>query len=81
MVMLSDACVAVGVGQIMAVMVMNLAWPPGNIVGAAGGAAIAQAAGQRWAYAIMGAALFGGFLVLGRIRERAPQPLVVQGAG
>jgi MFS family permease len=81
MVMLSDACVAVGVGQIMAVTVMNLTWPPGNIIGAAGGAAIAQAAGQRWAYAIMGAALLAGFLVLGRIRERAPEPLLVQGAG
>ena len=81
MVMLSDACVAVGVGQIMAVTVMNLTWPPGNIIGAAGGAAITQAAGQRWAYAIMGAALLAGFLVLGRLRERTPEPLLVQAAG
>ncbi|MBA3809955.1 MAG: MFS transporter [Solirubrobacterales bacterium] len=66
MLMLSDACTAAGVGQIMAVVIMDLTWPPGNAVGAAGGAAIAQAAGQRWAYATMAAALLGGYLALSR---------------
>jgi DHA1 family quinolone resistance protein-like MFS transporter len=80
MVMLSDACLAVGVGQIMAVAVMNLTWPPGNVIGAAGGAAVAQAAGQRWAYAIVAAALLGGFLMLGRIREPVADALAAQGA-
>jgi predicted MFS family arabinose efflux permease len=64
MVMLSDACVAVGVGQIMAVAVMSLVWPPGNVLGSAGGAAIAEATSQRFAYALIGLALFGGFLAL-----------------
>jgi MFS transporter, DHA1 family, solute carrier family 18 (vesicular amine transporter), member 1/2 len=68
MVMLSDACAAAGVGQIMAVVIMDLTWPPGNALGAAGGAAIAQAAGQRWAYATMAAALLGGYLALARSR-------------
>lgn len=68
MVMLSDACTAAGVGQIMAVVIIDLTWPPGNALGAAGGAAIAQAAGQRWAYATMAAALLGGYLALGRSR-------------
>jgi hypothetical protein len=52
----------------MAVVVIDLTWPPGNALGAAGGAAIAQAAGQRWAYATMAAALLGGYLALGRSR-------------
>jgi predicted MFS family arabinose efflux permease len=69
MVMLSDACTAAGVGQVMAVAIMNLAWPPGNVLGSAGGAAIAQLAGQRWAYATMAAALLVGFLALARGRE------------
>lgn len=68
LVMLSDACTAAGVGQIMAVVIIDLTWPPGNALGAAGGAAIAQAAGQRWAYATMAAALLGGYLALGRSR-------------
>lgn len=72
MVMLSDACLAVGVGQVMAVAVMNLTWPPGNVIGAGGGAAIAQATSQRLAYALIGAAFLGGFLALGR--EAAPTP-------
>ncbi len=73
MVMLSDACLAVGVGQVMAVAVMNLTWPPGNVLGAAGGAAIAQATSQRLAYALIGVALLGGFLALGRDTARAPE--------
>jgi predicted MFS family arabinose efflux permease len=68
LVMLSDACTAAGVGQIMAVVIIDLTWPPGNALGAAGGAAIAQAAGQRWAYATMAAALLVGYLGLGRSR-------------
>ncbi len=66
MVMLSDACLAAGVGQIMAVTVMNFTWPPGNILGSAGGAAVAQAAGQRTAYALMAVALLCGYLALRR---------------
>jgi hypothetical protein len=73
MILLSDACVAAGVGQIMAVAMMDLTWPPGNIVGSAGGAAIAQTAGQRLAYAAMAAALLAGFLVLSRRREAEDQ--------
>jgi predicted MFS family arabinose efflux permease len=72
MVMLSDACVAVGVSQLMAVAVMNLAWPPGNVIGGAGGAAIAEATSQRFAYALLAAALLAAALLLGRAREPAP---------
>ena len=68
MLMLSEACTAAGVGQIMAVVIMDLTWPPGNAVGAAGSAAIAEGAGQRWAYATMAAALLGGYLALSRSR-------------
>ncbi len=68
MLMLSDACTTAGVGQIMAVVIMDLTWPPGNAVGAAGSAAIAEGAGQRWAYATMAGALLGGYLALSRSR-------------
>jgi len=64
MVMLSDACTAAGVAQIMAVVSMDLTWPPGNAVGSTGAAAIAQAAGQRWAYAVFAVALLAGFVAL-----------------
>jgi predicted MFS family arabinose efflux permease len=75
MVMLSDACVAAGVGQIMAVAIMDLTWPPGNIVGSAGGAAVAQSLGERWAYAAMAAALLAGVVALSRRRPSvAPSP-------
>jgi MFS transporter, DHA1 family, solute carrier family 18 (vesicular amine transporter), member 1/2 len=74
MVMLSDACTAAGLGQVMAVAIMDLTWPPGNALGASGGSAIAQAAGQRWAYAAIAAALLCGFLSLSRSHEPA-EPL------
>ena len=75
MVMLSDACTAAGLGQIMAVAIMDLTWPPGNALGASGGSAIAQAAGQRWAYAVIAVALLCGFLSLSRSRRPAEPPL------
>ncbi|MHB8531241.1 MAG: MFS transporter, partial [Solirubrobacteraceae bacterium] len=48
MMILSDACTAAGVGQAMAVGVMSLAWPPGNVLGSAGAGASAQLAGAKW---------------------------------
>ncbi len=74
MVLLSDACLAAGVGQIMAVAIMDLSWPPGNILGSAGGAAIAQAAGQKAAYATMALALLLGFAALRGRAEPSPNP-------
>ncbi len=66
MVMLSDECTAEGIGQLVVVALMDLTWPPGNIVGSAGGGAIAQAAGQRVAYAAMALALLAGWAALAR---------------
>jgi hypothetical protein len=77
MVMLSDACTAAGLGQVMAVAIMDLTWPPGNALGATGASAIAQAAGQRWAYAVIAVALLAGFLALSRRPEPAGAPLPV----
>jgi predicted MFS family arabinose efflux permease len=79
MVMLSDACVAVGVGQVTAVGILNLAWPPGNAAGAAGGAAIAQLAGQRWAYEALAAPLLVGFVALSRVGRPVAEGLYVPG--
>jgi predicted MFS family arabinose efflux permease len=75
MVMLSAACTAAGVGQIMAVVSMDLTWPPGNALGSTGAAAIAQAAGQRWAYAVIAAALLAGFVALTRREQPTPATL------
>jgi DHA1 family solute carrier family 18 vesicular amine transporter 1/2 len=71
MVTLSDACTAAGVGQVMAVAIMDLTWPPGNALGSSGGSAIAQAAGQRWAYAVIAAALLAGYVTLTRAGAKA----------
>jgi DHA1 family chloramphenicol resistance protein-like MFS transporter len=76
MVLLSDACSAAGVGQLMVVAMMDLTWPPGNIIGAAGGGALAEVAGQRVAYAAMGVSLLVALFALsGRfapVAEPAP---------
>ncbi len=77
MLMLSDACTAAGVGQVMAVAIMDLTWPPGNALGSTGAAAIAQAAGQRWAYAVIAAALLAGFVALSRRSEPAASAIPV----
>jgi len=73
MLMLSDACTAAGVGQVMAVVIMDLTWPPGNALGSSGGAAIAQAVGQRWAYAVIAVALLAGYVTLSRGRAGVPE--------
>jgi MFS family permease len=78
MVMLSDACSAAGIAQLMVVATMDLTWPPGNIIGSAGGAALAQAAGERVAYAALAAALLAGYFALGR-RASTPEPAVADG--
>ncbi len=79
MVMLSDACTTAGVGQVMAVAIMDLTWPPGNALGATGAAAIAQAAGQRAAYATIAVALLIGFLALSHGRAPVPDGLYLPG--
>jgi predicted MFS family arabinose efflux permease len=80
MLMLSDACTAAGVGQVMAVAIMDLTWPPGNALGASGGSAIAQAVGQRWAYAVIAAAMLAGFVALSRGRAAVPDPIYARRA-
>jgi DHA1 family solute carrier family 18 vesicular amine transporter 1/2 len=77
MLMLSDACTAAGVGQIMAVAIMDLTWPPGNALGSSAGAAIAQSVGQRWAYGVIALALLAGFLALARGRSTSAVDLRV----
>jgi MFS family permease len=72
MVMLSDACIEMGVGQATAVGVINLAWPPGYAIGATAAAAIAQLAGQRWAYALMATTLLLGYGALSSTRSARP---------
>jgi predicted MFS family arabinose efflux permease len=77
MVMLSDACTAEGIAQLVVVAMMDLTWPPGNIIGSAGGGAIAQGAGQRVAYLVLALALLGGFAALGRGQVSEEEPAAV----
>lgn len=79
MVMLSNASTAQGIGQLVVVAMMDLTWPPGNIIGSAGGAVIAQAAGQRVAYAVIALALLAGYFVLAREHVADDDPAVADG--
>ncbi|HEY1451301.1 MAG TPA: MFS transporter [Solirubrobacteraceae bacterium] len=79
MVMLSDATTAVGMGQLMVVAMMDLTWPPGNIVGSAGGGALAQVVGQHVTYAVMAALLLAGCAALSGRRAPAQQAAVADG--
>lgn len=70
MAMLSEAWEARGVEHAMGFALMNFAWAPGNLVGAAAGAAVAEVAGDRAAYAILAALCVLTLLV---IRLRSPR--------
>jgi predicted MFS family arabinose efflux permease len=80
MVLLSDACSAAGARQLLVVAMMGLTWPPGNVIGAAGGAALTQAAGQRVTYAAMAVMLLAGYAVLLGMRAMAPRAAASQSA-
>jgi predicted MFS family arabinose efflux permease len=74
MAMLSDAADALGMGQGYALALVNFAWAAGQIAGAAGGGAIAKAAGDGLPFALA-AALCAGTLVLLLVRPAAaPAP-------
>jgi predicted MFS family arabinose efflux permease len=81
MVMLSNACAAAGLAQLMVVAMMDLTWPPGNIVGSAGGGALAEVAGQRVTYAVMAGMLLAGWAALSgsRAPSAAPEAAVADG--
>jgi predicted MFS family arabinose efflux permease len=79
MVLLSDACAAAGGGQLMVVAMMDLTWPPGNIVGSAGGGVLAEAAGQRVTYAVMAVSLLVGCFALSGRRAPVSEPVVADG--
>jgi MFS family permease len=72
--LLSDACSDAGAGQLVGVVTMNVAWPPGFILGSAGGGAIAEAAGRPAAYAVLGAVLLCTFFALRGRPEPARGP-------
>jgi predicted MFS family arabinose efflux permease len=72
LVILSDACLSAGVRQMMSVGVLNLAWPPGNAIGAAGGGAIAQAIGSRWSFAAAAAPLLIAYVAVSRLPGSLP---------
>jgi MFS family permease len=66
LMMLSDACGAAGATQVAATTLVNLAGAPAEAAGPAGAGAIAQAAGQRVAYAALGAVVLVSLIVLAR---------------
>jgi MFS family permease len=50
--MLSDGAERIGLDLAFAAMLLNLAWAPGNVVGAAAGGALADAAGDSFVYVV-----------------------------
>ena len=79
MVMLSNATAAVGLGQLVVVAVMDLTWPPGNIVGSAGGGALADLVGEKATFAVMASLLLAGCVALSGRRAPTTEPAVVDG--
>ncbi len=79
MVMLSNATTAVGLGQLVVVAVMDLTWPPGNIVGSAGGGALADLLGERATFAVLAGLLLAGCAALSGRRAPSTEPTVVDG--
>ena len=61
MAMLSDGWEAVGVGHGLGFTLMNFAWAPGNVVGAAVAGGLADVAGDAAAYSTMAALCIGTF--------------------
>jgi predicted MFS family arabinose efflux permease len=51
--MLADAASALGIGQVIAVALANVAWSAGEMAGAAGGGALAQATADAVPYALL----------------------------
>jgi predicted MFS family arabinose efflux permease len=64
--MLSDAASALGIGQVIAVALANVAWSAGELAGAAGGGELAQVTADAVPYALLCAACAGTAVVLRR---------------
>ena len=77
MAMLSDASEAAGLDQALAAALMNLAWAAGQIVGSAGGGALAKATGDAVPMACAAAACA---VTLALARERRVRRPVVSPA-
>jgi predicted MFS family arabinose efflux permease len=73
MAMLADAGDALGLDQGLAAALMNLAWAGGQIVGAAGGGALAKLSGDG-APTIAAAALCGATALALTVGRSAPAP-------
>src|SRR5215212_3953277 len=64
--MLADAASALGIGQVVAVALSNVAWSAGEMAGAAGAGGLAQATSDAVPYALLCAACVGTTLALRR---------------
>lgn len=72
--LLSDECQALGVGQVVGIAVINLAWTVPVIVGSAAGGAAAQAVGRPATYVFLAAIALVGVFALARQLRPAAQP-------
>lgn len=79
MLMLSTATAAVGLGQLVVVAMMDLTWPPGNIVGSAGGGALSDLLGEHATFAVMAGLLLAGCAALSRGRAPNAEPAAADG--
>jgi predicted MFS family arabinose efflux permease len=62
--MLSDAATSLGIGQVIAVALANVAWSAGEMAGAAGGGALAQLTADAVPYALLSVACAATAVVL-----------------
>jgi MFS family permease len=75
MTLLSDRCEAAGIGQTLAVGIAQLTGTLGFVAGSAGAAAIAQASGRSWAYAVVAGLTLAVVAVIARASESPGKPL------
>jgi DHA1 family multidrug resistance protein-like MFS transporter len=64
--MLSDASMAAGASQLLAVMLMNIAGAPGSVIGSLGAGLVTQAAGQSVTYVALAILVVVSFVTVSR---------------
>ena len=70
MALLSDGTAELGLGFAAGFALMNLAWPPGQLVGSAGGGIVAQATSNSVPYLVAGGLCLAGLGAFGTQRSR-----------
>ena len=76
--LLSDQAERAGLEQTLGFVLLNLAWAPGNLIGAVAGGAVAELAGESAPYLILAALSLATLLLLRRLLRLEAQLDAVQ---